>query len=181
MAGRYLMLFACIFFSSCKTQNSNPNGPDSLEHITAHQRLIESNALAKSIVDDVSFIGIYTNESSTEGKSTSWQYRYFSVKQNKTIYITATTRKIRYDSSSAAIFGISTIVRSWINSDSAVYIANKSGYWNFVTHPDCKMIIFLYEPLVPNSYPIWEITYYIIGSKLRETVKVNALTGEIIQ
>ncbi len=99
------------------------------------------------------------------GEALRWKFR-FSRFINESypleyIYLHNNYNDVVYDSISALpLVGGQNIIDEWIDSDAAIEKAELLGGSSFRNdYPDYVINAWLYQALVPDSYPIWEIIY----------------------
>lgn len=98
-----------------------------------------------------------------DGTSFSWKYHYssFSGIDDTNYYFHTTKDSVVYDSLNQLILtGATYIKKSWIDSDSALILAEIQGGFEFRNNnPNYKITATLGEPLIPDSSPRWYINY----------------------
>ena len=115
------------------------------------------------------------------GLAISWKYSF--VSQNGDSILTyeyvADYTSIGISITANDKVGASIITKSWIDSDIVLKIAERNGGSNFRSkNPNYEITATLSEACVPNSFPVWYISY-IADERL--LIKINATDGKIIQ
>ena len=109
----------------------------------------------------------------TTGKSDNWSYVYFSFDSSKEYHFHAWNSTVTFDSSCGIRIGIGILTVRWIDSDSALAIAERSGGLSIrKSFPPCTIAASLLNPM---SYPLlncWRIGYECSDST--RTIVVNA-------
>ena len=147
------IIYMLIFLISYSLSYSSDN------LITARYNKEIVDSLANSISDSLKLQSIESDSVSIDGTSKFWIFRYISI--DSSYYFHTELDTAIFDSSSHKILiGASIITKNWIDSDSALSLAESQGGYTFrISHPDYIIKASLREPLVPYSYPQWYITY----------------------
>jgi len=126
-------------------------------------------------------ISIKSDSVLIDGTSLSWLYHYgtFTGNNDTNYYFHTTIDSVVYDSlNTLVLLGATYIKSSWINSDSALTIAESQGGMEFRNdNPNYKITASLGEPLVPNSTPRWYIHYISIDNP-SEKIFINIDASE---
>jgi len=147
--------------------------------ITARYLLSSIDSLALTIANDAKLLLVNTTDVDTTGKAASWNYLYSSISNMKEYYFHTENTVVIYDSSRDMRVGIAPIDLNWIDSDSALYLAELKGGYDFRTiYPEHQINAVLYKPVCPPFYNYWDIQY--IGTDSSITIRINALTGQVI-
>jgi hypothetical protein len=184
------MIFVCFLLVSCRDKEYSflefpmeggksghigvPTGPYDA-YFGYH--LVES--YTKSIDNSVKLMSVFSNDVNINGNSENWTYEFISTDKMILYYFSLKVNKIKLDSTSAVKVGNSIIADSWVSSEAAINEAEKNGGSAFrYAYPGCQISAALSEPVTPNSYPAWYITY----SSPCETlyIMINASTGEFV-
>ena len=96
----------------------------------------------------------------TTGKSDTWTYVYLSADSIKEYQFQAQNNQVIFDSSFALRVGIGVLVSPWINSDSALALAEKAGGTIIRRRfPTSNLMASLSRPVVPSALCYWQIDY----------------------
>lgn len=147
--GVFLVILGTITFGQKISADYNFKSVDSLLRIKEEKAIIFS---------------IQSENVDTNGASEKWAYCYLSqIENNHPMYVfSATPLTVKFDSlwSNYSRDGSMIITEKWIDSDSAISLAEQNGGKNFRTkHPNNKITAHLGQALVPNSQPEWHIKY----------------------
>ncbi|MGE5499028.1 MAG: YCF48-related protein [Syntrophothermus sp.] len=136
-----------------------PNG----QFIKANRNLRDVDSLMKQKEGRARIFSIQSDNVDTTGRSEKWSYWYLSQAVIHSMHILSSTAYMtQYDSlwSNFYMDGGMTMTENWIDSDSALAQAERSGGKNFrLSHPKCLLSAHLGQALVPNSQPKWHIKY----------------------
>ncbi|MGD1046848.1 MAG: T9SS type A sorting domain-containing protein [Bacteroidota bacterium] len=115
----------------------------------------------------------------TTGKSDIWSYLYLSADSLKEYQFHAQNNQVIFDSSHAMRVGIGVLASPWINSDSALTVAEKSGGTIIRRQfPTCTLMASLLSYVIPPFLCVWRIAYKCSDST--RTIVVNANDGIIV-
>ncbi|HEX9934853.1 MAG TPA: T9SS type A sorting domain-containing protein [bacterium] len=131
------------------------------ENISARFQKSKADSLAKTIDAATKLLFVKSDSVQSDGTSDRWIFCYTSTQLPQYYYFHAKWDTVVFDSVSHAILtGPRWISKGWIDSDSAMVLAESQGGLDFRTqNPGCIITAHLGEPLVPNSHPMWYITY----------------------
>jgi len=147
--------------------------------ITARYLLNFADSLALTIASDAKLLLVNSTDVDTAGKAVSWNYLYSSIANRKEYYFHTENTSVIYDSSRDMRFGIAPVDSNWIDSDSALKLAELNGGVNFRTlYPESKITALLYKIVYPPFYTYWEIQFIDTDSSI--TIRIDALTGEVV-
>ena len=147
--------------------------------ITAHYLLNSADSLALTIASDAKLLLVSSTDVDTTGKAASWDYLYSSIANRKEYYFHTENTAIIYDSSRDMRVGIAPVDSNWIDSDSALYLAELSGGEEFrIIYPESQISAVLYKIVYPPIDTYWDIQY--VGTNSSITIRINAITGKVI-
>jgi hypothetical protein len=134
---------------------------------------------AKSIDKSVQLMSISSQNVNMDGSSGRWIYQFASNNLMVCYYFEKSFNEIKLDSTGKTPFEIAVINSNWVSSETALYNAEKNGGRTFLNeYPVDHISAELSQVLIPNSSPIWYITY---SSRVKNlTIMINAVTGEFI-
>jgi len=152
MKNQFLLLIIPFFLIS-NYQTSNA------QSIVASHKIKEIDSLVYIIDSEVKLINVMSDSVFIDGTSLSWNYCYRNYDVH--YYFHSTFNSAIYDSSDTLIiYGPSNISKHWIDSDSALFLAEEQGGREFRnTNIHYKITASLGEPIVPDSKPFWYINY----------------------
>jgi len=147
--------------------------------ITARYLLSSVDSVVLTIASDAKLLLVKSTEVDTTGRAASWNYLYSSHDSRREYYLHTENTSVIYDSSKDMRVGIGLVDSNWIDSDSALNLAELSGGYDFRTiNPDNKITASLFKPVCPPFYTYWDIKY--IGANSSITIRIDALTGQVI-
>jgi hypothetical protein len=152
--------------------------------VTAKQIKTLGDSLFTTLAPNGMFSGMECTNIDTLGKSNLWIlfYQYFDTvdfKNSKTYYFKGKDGQISMDSCKGPICGLSAIYASWIDSDSAMSIAEQSGGAAIrKQYPSCIIKARLYGWDAPPFYTEWKIEYVCPDSV--RTYRIDAHSGKQI-
>ncbi len=115
----------------------------------------------------------------TTGKSDVWSYVYLAADSLKEYHFHAQINQVIFDSSNAMRVGIMILVNPWINSDSALIAAERSGGINIRRRfPTCTLMASLMSYDSPPFLCVWRINYKCTDST--RTIIINAANGVVL-
>jgi len=175
-----LFLFL-VLLTSCKENEDSITGipleGDRQIYALAGYNQVES--FAKSIVESLKLMRVYSNNVKSSGSAKSWHYEFVSIEKDSLYFFTRTFDSVGFDSTNIIMIGNSIITKPWIESNVALASAEMNGGSIFRNnHSDCTIYASLAEPLIPDSIPLWYINYSSANDKLY--LMINAITGEFI-
>ncbi len=178
------VLILSLTMGACTLQDSPSGAPiESRDNISASYRLLQVEALARSLDSTSKLITVWSSNVFNNGYAVSWSFRYgSSVPPVTYYYFTATFDSLRFDSmSTRGIVGAAFITHAWINSIPATQFAESNGGTVFRSaNPLCWVSASLGEPVVPNPSTYWYFTYQSKTEHDRHLyITIDATTGEI--
>ena len=146
---------------------------------TAGELIATADSMAFSLASDAKLLLVQSNDVDTSGKAASWNYVYSSIHSMKEFYFHTNNDSVIYDSSGAIRVGISPVDSNWIDSDSAFFLAELNGGYDFrMLYGKIEINATLYRPVYPPFHTYWKIQY--ISSNSAIIITINAVSGEII-
>ena len=137
------------------------------------------DSLALTYVADVKLALVSCYEMDTTGKSSVWSYIFFSADSLKEYHFLAQNNQVSFDRAEEIRVGIGVSIEPWIDSDSALSVAEREGGSDIrKLFPNCGITASLTRPVTPSSHCMWVIEYRLSGSV--RTIFVNAANGQII-
>jgi hypothetical protein len=182
-----IFLSLIFLFTSCKSENESLNEPILIgrsEGILALSGLNGIEDLATSIDSSNKLLRIFSPDISTSGFSNIWNYEFVS-EDGENIYtikyeLCGDCISIGIDSTNYNEDGSAFISKNWINSDLVLEIAEANGGDSFrKENSDLEISVLLYEGVVNNPFPIWEVTYSSPDKGL--ILRIKAESGEMYQ
>jgi hypothetical protein len=144
----FVILFQNILFSQSFTASHNKAIADSL---------------VQQLNPDVKLLILKSDSVFSDGTAMSWFYHYMAFSNSVISYyfFHTTFNSAVFDSVNGQILdGPMIISEPWIDSDSALAIAERQGGIEFRNnHPNYKIKASLGQALVPSSVPQWHIDY----------------------
>ena len=146
-------------------EQSSCNPTAELKAFTSDHWLTEAANNAKEIHEEAKIRKIYSDDISTDGKSTTWNYKFMwddlQSNYHEYLYFHNEQTYVLFDSSSiiddCCIMNIS---EEWFDSDSAISYAELEGGKSFrEENPDYTIYASVYQALTPTSYPCWDVVY----------------------
>lgn len=154
------------------------------EHLSAKQIKMLGDSLMSTLSPSGLFSGMKCSNIDTVGKSALWNldYQFFDTvtpRNGKTYYLNGENGKISLDSIGSFIIGLAVVREPWIDSDSAMKIAEGlGGALIRKQYPSCYTKAWLYRWSFPPFYLEWKIEYVCPDSV--RTFRINAVTGNSI-
>lgn len=147
-----LVCFVCISIHSVYSSE---------DKITACHFKDKVDSLAKSIDTSSKLLFVKSDTVNINGTSRYWIHCYASLDSIRYYYFRTTLDSVIFDSTSIFILaGPSVITTNWIDSDSALFLAELQGGRDFRDqNPDYRIEALLGQSLVPPTPPEWYITY----------------------
>jgi hypothetical protein len=137
------------------------------------------DSLAATFATDAKLALVTCSEVDTAGKSSVWRYVYFSFDSLKEYQFLAQNYHISFDASRGMRVGIGILDVPWIDSDSALSVAQwKGGYDIRRRFPTCTITATLVRYIAPPSLCYWQIDY-VCGDSTR-AFQINAASGDIV-
>jgi len=130
------------------------------QNITASYKMDEIDSLVNIIDSDAELLYVKSDSVTYAGTSVSWNYIYRN-QDDVCYYYHTTYNNVIYDSTDTlSIIGPSNITKSWIDSDSALYLAEEQGGNDFrSTNIHYKITACLSQSLNLDRKLSWFITY----------------------
>jgi hypothetical protein len=140
--------------------------------ITSNLLCHEADSIAATIDNNLQIIQIRSNDVDSSGKSDIWNYKYINYKKWTYVNVHLGMDSVFVDTSQRQISGLSQMALGWIDSDSALAIAEANGGGQFrKKYEDVQIIADLSNYSAgPAKYTEWNITYC---SKKYELVKFS--------
>jgi len=154
------------------------------ERMSAKQIKTLGDSLMSTLSPSGLFSGMKCSNIDTVGKSALWNldYQFFDTvtpRNSKTYYLNGENGKISLDSIGSFITGLSVVREPWVDSDSAMKIAEGlGGALIRKQYPSCYTNAWLYGWSFPPFYLEWKIEYVCPDSV--RTFRINAVTGNSI-
>jgi hypothetical protein len=127
---------------------------------TASYGYQQADAYAKTLDRSLKLILVSGDNVSPHGTSYNWKYQFVSTDKMIIYYFEQRGNEVNFDSTGAMSVGNSIITSPWINSDFALSTAEGNGGREFRNeNPGCEISAALSEPVIPNAYPMWNLTY----------------------
>jgi hypothetical protein len=146
--------------------------------MTAGKMKTAADSIALTFAGDAKLAVVTCSDIDTTGKSRVWSYVYFSLDSSKEYTFIAQNDTITFGTSSGIRVGVGVLNVQWIDSDSALSIAERARGANIrARFPSCTIMASLIRPVVPSALSYWRIDYKCSDST--RTVVINAATGEI--
>ncbi len=167
---RLLIILPAIFFSAVIPQTKISG------QVAAgfYKRAADSLAALHAI--DAKLMLIYSNNIDYCGFSNNWEFIYCSHDSLKEYHFITSSNELIFEEEMLLRVGIGVIDINWIDSDSALSIAELSGGKEFRNqYPSANTEATLVNYVTPEFSTYWRIDYKYNDNKL--TVHVNAQTG----
>lgn len=130
------------------------NNCASQDLVTVGQYYVKADSLAKTLLRDPHLLEISTDLVDEKGKSESWIFGYDSLA------ITINSDTVTIDTSFHWWTGMAEVTGDWMNSDSAISIAEKGGGREFrLNNHDVRTSALLFKSSAA-IHPEWEIRYW---------------------
>jgi hypothetical protein len=142
-----------------------------------HKKSVDS--LAVTFAADAKLASVSCYEMDTTGKSSVWFYVYLSADSLKEYRFLAQNNQVTFDNSEEMRVGIGVLIESWIDSDSALSVAERGGGSDIrEMFPFCGIAASIVMPIAPPFYCLWRVDYKLSG--IVRTILVNAASGEVV-
>ena len=157
---KYLLILSIIYllFYQSKISAQSFTAKYKKDIVDSVAKEVDSSALLLIIKSDSVFI---------DGTSLSWSYQYLGESEVN-YFFHSTLDSVIYDSlNKISVYGLSDIWVPWIDSDSALFIAENQGGKEFRNrNPHYKIETMLTQPRVgaPIFEPIWYIHYRLLDN-----------------
>ncbi len=127
---------------------------------TAQGLLVGVDATVKSTAPDAELVVILGDELNLSGKALQWNYLYFSNSANKLYIVSTLGASILGMAEEETSFQIEPLPANWIDSDSALVIAEANGGSNFrTTYPDADINALLFPASAAGLFSVDEASY----------------------
>jgi hypothetical protein len=152
--------------------------------VCAKYLIKSSDSLALTLSSVARLAAIESSDVDTSGKSTVWTYVYFSfdtsnIHNSKAYYIIGQNNQVIYDHSDSLGVGPAILFAWWMDSDSAVTVAQHAGGSDICRRfPGCTIAASLFQWPAPPFISEWRIAYHYSDSV--RTIRVNGTNGQII-
>jgi hypothetical protein len=131
------------------------------------------DSVAVIIVNDAKLALVTCSDMDTTGKSDRWNYVYLSLDSLKEYRFHAQNNQVVFDGSYGMRVGAGVLINPWINSDSALTVAERSGGTEIRRQfPNCTLSASLMRPVCPPFLCYWYIYYKC--SDITRTIVINA-------
>lgn len=138
-----------------------------------------ADSLSILIAQDAKLGIVSCSEIDAAGKSESWQYIYISFATLKEIHFSTKNNEVIYDGLFELKSGIGVLVSPWINSDSALSIAEMNGGEDIRKQfPSCTYSASLFRAGSPPFLCYWKIEYKLFDET--RTIYINAEDGIVV-
>jgi len=155
-----------------------------VNQITAKHLLNTADSLAITLASNARLARIESADIDTTGKSNSWTYVYLSfdtsnIHNSKMYFLIAQNNQVTFDHLAPLGVGPSILNNGWMDSDSALSIAEIAGGSDIRKRfPACTITASLYQWDSPPFISEWQIDYQCSDSI--RTIPINATSGEIV-
>ncbi len=150
----------CIVWFGCN--HNSVTQPPAGERITAARRFSDVTSLATTYQRGLAFMTINAVDVDTQGAAMKWSFEFVDTLENvgSTYCFHAASNEVMFDSTTGLLVGVGRITHRWIDSDSALAIADRNGGSQFrAQNPGYIIVASLGQPVVPNATTDWWITY----------------------
>jgi hypothetical protein len=152
--------------------------------VCAKYLIKSADSLALTLSSVARLAAIESSNVDTSGKSTVWTYVYFSfdtsnIHNSKAYYIIGQNNQVIYDHWDSLGVGPAILFAWWMDSDSAVTVAQHAGGSDICRRfPGCTIAASLFQWPAPPFISEWRIAYHCSDSV--RTIRVNGTNGQII-
>ncbi len=150
---------------------------------TALYKLGDVDLLAASFGKGLRLMSVWSLDVHFDGTSGTWNYTYSDSLFPPTSYcFHSSFSTVKFDSTRPTGVGAGFISHSWLNSDSALMIAEQNGGTQFrIQNPHYTIAASVGIPVVPNPKTCWYITYQSIDNKAMSFIlRIDANSGVVI-
>jgi hypothetical protein len=138
-----------------------------------------ADTVALTFATDAKLALVSCYEIDSTGKSSVWSYVYSSADSLKEYHFLAQNNRVTFDHSQEMRVGIGILSEPWIDSDSALSIAEREGGSDIRRlFPFSVISASLVRPIAPPFYCLWEIEYKLSG--VVRTILIDASTAEVV-
>jgi hypothetical protein len=153
----------------------------SQEKVTCNFFYHQADSIALSIIDNPTPLQIWSEDVDTSGKAETWNYQFMNWETETYVNVHLGMDSVSFDMGQGSMTGCNPMDRGWIDSDSAVAIAEANGGRQFRSkYGDIQINAHLSKPSAGPS-TVWDIRYRygsIIIGKVFYLI-FDALTSEI--
>ena len=168
------MLFSLIIISICLSYNLIAQ-----MRVTAAYYKNKVDSIARIYATNAKLGSISCTNLDTTGKSAGWRYIYLLFDSLKAYYFSVQNNQITFDSTCRLGVGIGVIGTSWIDSDSAYAIADRSGGASIRKRfPTCSIMCNLGWDDLPDNLIRWWLLYKCSDST--RMISINAANGIVV-
>jgi len=147
--------------------------------VTAGTMKAAADSAALTFANDAALAVVTSSDVDTLGKSLSWLYAYFSLNASREYDFHTQDVKVIFDSAHAMRIGVGVLNQSWINSDSAIAVAEHHGGSSFRNKfPAYSIMASIFRPVAPPNLSYWRIEYKSVDSTM--VITINATTGDVV-
>ena len=152
--------------------------------MTAKHLIAKTDSLAATYASNAKQGFIQTSEIDTNGTASIWNYTYFSFDSSKfsnsrAYNFSGQNNQVTFESWDSLGIGPFIITNRWMDSDSALLIAQRVGgsalRSQFTTGTISALLM---QMPAPPFYTVWQISYQFGGST--RSVRINATTGDTV-
>jgi len=157
-------ILSAIIISWCLCSLDKTNA----QYIFADHNLNIIDSMACAMDSSCALFSVHSDSVNPDGTSLKWYYSFHSSKVfPPTNYFFHTDQSsVLYDSTNKIMsIGSTFITGKWINSDSAMMLAEHQGGAEFRSaNPNYKITAYLGETFLPVTHPTWYIEYYSLDN-----------------
>jgi hypothetical protein len=152
--------------------------------MTARHLLAAADSLSVTLANDAQLASVASTQLDTTGKGGAWSYVYYSFNTNpldsKRYTVIAENEYVScHDSGGPPGYGAFVLMNRWMDSDSALLIAQRAGGSDMPRRfPECIIRADLIQEPAPPFRTEWLISY--MGKDTTRRVDINAATGDVI-
>jgi hypothetical protein len=152
--------------------------------MTARHLLTKSDSLIATRIGSTKLISVFASNVDTNGVATEWEYGYLSADTAR-YNVLGFNGQVAFADSFPRWVGFQPLANRWMDSDSALLIAQRSGGDVLIKiHPDCRIEAWLYQLVryigddTLSSFPAWFIRY--AGGDSSISFWIDANTSEVL-
>lgn len=152
--------------------------------ISARSLIKSVDSLAVTLASNAKLARISSSDIDTSGKSNTWTYIYFSSDtsgqhNSKKYFLIVQNSQITFDHLEPLGVGPWRLINWWMDSDSALSIAQTTGGADIKKRfPTCTIAASLFQWSFPPFISEWQIDYHC--SDTIRTIPINATTGQVV-
>lgn len=153
--------------------------------ITAKHLIAKTDSLAATYASNAKLGFIQTSDIDTNGAANIWTYAYFSFDtlnlfNSRAYYFDVQNNVVAFEYWDSLLVGPFAIINRWMDSDSALQIAQHAGGSAIRKQfPGCTITAILIQMPAPPIYTEWQISYKCSDST--RSVYINASTGDVVR